>query len=254
MSNTVIQIKHSVNTGESPVSLVNGEIAINTFDGKLFYSDPEGTIQSIQNFPGPAGLDTEIQFNDSGSLGANAGLTFDKTTGNLSATYIHTGSFVEFSDGTKQYTANAGGAGGGGPTVTVDTSPPASGNVSGDLWIDSNTGVTFTWLDDSDSFQWVELGPTPTDGLTIYSGDLTVSGNILPSLNVTYDLGSPTERWRDAYFSGSSIYLGNVIIKSTENEIQFFRSDGTTRAPITNTPSNADATALAAALAIALGG
>jgi len=32
---------------------------------------------------GPAGLNKEIQFNDSGTLGSNAGLAFDKTSGSL---------------------------------------------------------------------------------------------------------------------------------------------------------------------------
>ena len=66
--------------------MANGEISINTRDGKIFYADPTGTIQEFTEFPGPAGLNGEIQFNDSGVLGANAGLTFNKTTGDLSVT------------------------------------------------------------------------------------------------------------------------------------------------------------------------
>ena len=83
MSNTTIQLRHSTETGNVPVSLANGEIAINTQDGKLFYADPTGTVQEFSGFPGPSGLDTEIQFNDSGVLGANSRLTFNKTTGTL---------------------------------------------------------------------------------------------------------------------------------------------------------------------------
>jgi hypothetical protein len=127
MSNTIIQIKHSTETGTFPVSLANGELAINLFDGKLFYSDPSGSIQSIENFSGPSGLDKEIQFNDSGNLGANAALTFDKVTGNLSASRVHSRTFIEFGDGTKQYTANAGPEGGGGVTVTNDTTTNSDG-------------------------------------------------------------------------------------------------------------------------------
>lgn len=78
MANTVIQLKHSTTLGATPSSLANGELAINNYDGKMFYRDPNGTIQTIQRFTGPAGLNKEIQFNDSGTLGANASLTFDK--------------------------------------------------------------------------------------------------------------------------------------------------------------------------------
>jgi len=45
--------------------------------------------------------------------------------------------------------------------------------------------------------------------------DLTsLSTNVIPSTNETYDLGSPTKRWRDIYLSGSSIHLGTAIITS----------------------------------------
>lgn len=83
MSNTTIQIKFSTEAGNTPSSLANGEIAINTADGTLYYAQPDGTITAFSGFSGPSGLDTEIQFNDGGILGANSKLTFDKTTGIL---------------------------------------------------------------------------------------------------------------------------------------------------------------------------
>ena len=257
MSNTVIRLKHSTETGNVPSGLVNGEIAINTFDGKIFYRDPSGVTQSIQNFPGPSGLDGEIQFNDSGDLGASANLTFNKTTGNLSSRSIHTRTYIEFGDGTRQFTANAGAGGGGtvdqtarntanaafdkansanvlaqssfdkanaaydlaNSTITLDTSPPASGNSVGDRWIDSNTGIEYTWIIDTDSSQWVELGPTNVAGISGGGNvDLTsVSSNVVPSANLTYDLGSPTNRWRDLYLSGNTIDLGGAQLKSDAN-------------------------------------
>jgi hypothetical protein len=81
MSNTIIELRHSYVTGNVPSSLANGEIAINTYDGKLFYrGGVSNTIQTIERFQGPAGLNQEIQFNDSGVLGADSGLTYNKTT------------------------------------------------------------------------------------------------------------------------------------------------------------------------------
>jgi hypothetical protein len=45
--------------------------------------------------------------------------------------------------------------------------------------------------------------------------DLTaINTNINPGANETYDLGSPTKRWRDIYLSGSSIHLGTAVITS----------------------------------------
>ena len=80
MANTVIQLKHSTLTGNVPSSLANGEISINSRDGKFFYSTPAGVVVTHYPYPGPAGLNQEVQFNDSGVLGSDSGLTYNKTT------------------------------------------------------------------------------------------------------------------------------------------------------------------------------
>ena len=50
--------------------------------------------------------------------------------------------------------------------------------------------------------------------------DLTaLSTSIIPSTNETFDLGSPTKRWRDIYLSGSSIHLGTAVITSTAGAV-----------------------------------
>jgi len=40
----------------------------------------------------------------------------------------------------------------------------------------------------------------------------SISGNLIPSLDRIYDLGSSAYRWKDLYLSGNSITLGNLII------------------------------------------
>ena len=84
MANTTIELKHSQVSGNTPSSLANGEISINTADGRFFYKSPSGTITPFAKYPGPAGLNGEIQFNDSGVLGSTANLSINKTTGTLS--------------------------------------------------------------------------------------------------------------------------------------------------------------------------
>jgi hypothetical protein len=42
-----------------------------------------------------------------------------------------------------------------------------------------------------------------------------VLGNLLPSANVTYDLGSATQAWRDLYLSGNSIKLGSATLTAS---------------------------------------
>jgi len=81
MANTIIELRRSNVSGNVPSNLANGEIAINTYDGKLFYrGGVSNTIQTIERFQGPAGLNQEVQFNDSGVLGSDSGLTYNKTT------------------------------------------------------------------------------------------------------------------------------------------------------------------------------
>ena len=43
-------------------------------------------------------------------------------------------------------------------------------------------------------------------------GEAGWAGNILPSANITYDLGSSTRRWKDIWLANSTIYLGPATI------------------------------------------
>ena len=46
------------------------------------------------------------------------------------------------------------------------------------------------------------------------------AGHIIPSANVTYDLGSTTKAWRDVYVGPGSLYVdGQKIVSSDEGTI-----------------------------------
>jgi len=150
MANTVIALRSSGVASNTPSLgvLANGELSLNFADGILYYKSSSNTLGSIKT-TAVSGLTTEVQFNDAGVFGANANFTFNKTlatlnvkninvstnltTVNLTATSITTGvdgiiaganviysnvfvansgGYVQFSDGSKQYTANAGSGGG----------------------------------------------------------------------------------------------------------------------------------------------
>jgi len=58
--------------------------------------------------------------------------------------------------------------------------------------------------------------PTSTETLTNKTlGATTISGHLIPSADVTYDLGSATYKFRDLYLSGSSIKLGGATITAS---------------------------------------
>ena len=45
----------------------------------------------------------------------------------------------------------------------------------------------------------------------VVTGNTTVQ-HVVPSANVTYDLGTPTARFRDLYLSGNTLYLGGTTV------------------------------------------
>jgi hypothetical protein len=100
MANTVISLRSSGATSNTPSLgvLANGELSLNFADGILYYKTAANTLGSIRTTQA-SGLNKEIQFNDSGSFGSNASLTFDKanttlTTNNFVANTITTGTGV----------------------------------------------------------------------------------------------------------------------------------------------------------------
>jgi hypothetical protein len=48
----------------------------------------------------------------------------------------------------------------------------------------------------------------------------TISGHIIPATDVTYDLGSPTNKFRDLYLSSSTLYLGDSSVSVAGGKLQ----------------------------------
>jgi hypothetical protein len=72
------------------------------------------------------------------------------------------------------------------------------------------------------------LATTITTTNLVGNANVTVTGSILPSANITYDLGSPTQRWREGWFSGSTIHIGDESISVDTNGKWTFSSKGST--------------------------
>jgi len=82
---TPIQLYHSTTAAAVPTAgnLVNGELAINITDGKLYFKSNAGVVTLIAGSGGggpAAGSNTQIQFNNSGVFGASADLTWNGST------------------------------------------------------------------------------------------------------------------------------------------------------------------------------
>jgi hypothetical protein len=78
---TPISLYYSTTASAVPTAanLVQGELAINTNDGKLYYEDSSGVVQVLatKSTGSIGGSNTQVQFNNSGSLGGSSGLTWD---------------------------------------------------------------------------------------------------------------------------------------------------------------------------------
>jgi len=91
---TPISIYYSATTTNVPTAgnLVAGELAINTADGKLFYKDSSGVVQTLAT-KGSAvigGATTQVQYNLAGALAGSSSFVFDGTNvgiGNSSPAY-----------------------------------------------------------------------------------------------------------------------------------------------------------------------
>ena len=118
----------------------------------------------------------QVQFNDSGgTLNGSPGFTFDKTSNAVSVA---------------------------GSISTANIS--VNGNVSATRFFGDGsqlTGIDATSIQNSGTIV-----------KTYNNGNVTVTGNLVPSANVTYNLGSPTQRWNVGYFAGNTLDLGGAQI------------------------------------------
>ncbi|MDC3266295.1 IPT/TIG domain-containing protein [bacterium] len=92
----------------------------------------------------------------------------------------------------------------------------------------SNTNIVFndsTTANGSAGFTFNKTTNNVTIGNTLSVGNSTVntvirpngatfSGDLMPSANVTYDIGNSSMRWKDLWLSGSTINLGGASIKT----------------------------------------
>jgi hypothetical protein len=105
---TPISIYYSSTAAATPTAgnLVAGELAINTADGKLFYKDSAGVVQTLATKGGVgSATNTQVLYNSGGLVVGSANLTFNGTTltaagfsgpinGTIGATTASTGAFT----------------------------------------------------------------------------------------------------------------------------------------------------------------
>ena len=195
-----------------------------------FVGNFAGNISGNLTVPG---ANTQVIYNTNGSADATAGFTFDKVSnavavsGNVTANYfIGNGSQLTGIDATSIQSGNS--------NVKVYANANVTTTVAGvaNVLVIANTGAYVTGIISASGNAIV--ANVSTTGLITASGNITggnigtagitstnnfvitgeITGNLIPTANVTYDLGDPDNRWNDLYLSGNSIYIDSQIISA----------------------------------------
>jgi len=286
VANTVIQLKFSTVASNTPSELANGELAINSADGKLYYRTPSGSITYL-NATYPAGLTTEVQFNDAGSIGSNSGFTFSKSSQLLTVTgsaniggmnivptitsayaFANTVNIKTDAAFTKANSANIL------AQAAYDFANTLSGGTSSDGFARATANAAFDKANSANIFAQAAFNQANSEpigsaaftkansanilaqaafdyantsggtyataafakanaanvlaqsaynnsntkfasaGGTI-SGDVTLTGNLIPTTDNVYYLGSTTKRWRSIFVGANSIDVGGIVISNS---------------------------------------
>jgi hypothetical protein len=106
-----------------------------------------------------------------------------------------------------------------GAVTTVANTAPVSPS-QGDIWINSDTGSQYIYFTSDGNSQWAEMEADQSFSTAGSEVNLTaVNTDILPTANITYDIGNTTNRFRDIYLANSTIYLGEAQISATDGAI-----------------------------------
>jgi hypothetical protein len=101
---------------------------------------------------------------------------------------------------------------GGGVRTTSSATPPAIKSV-GDIWYSTGEDRIYRYTSDGTTKAWLDI--TGADYTFDMTGEMSITGNIIPSANVTYSLGTSAYRFKDLYLSGNTIYLGNTSLSES---------------------------------------
>jgi len=277
MPNTVL-LKRSSVAGKVPTTLEYGEVTINYTDGVLWYKTSANTITRINSavsggtvnglaYLGSANVlvnSAGLTFNPTGNtltVGGNIVTTANITAGNITTSgtsgnilnvdYIFSNNFVYSANGIgilSSVNANIGAYQTYGNAQLALRAPIANPSFTGVLTSAGNVvAASGTASAGTTTGALVVAGGAGISGNLNVGGNVTVTGHVSPSANVTYDLGSPTQRWKDLYLSGNTMVLGQANIQAHSSGITIYAPNQTVNLNqnlhTTATPSFANITA-----------
>ena len=223
MSNTLFKLKRSAVKGKAPTTgnLELGELAINTNDGRVFFkttdSAASSAIVTLREISGGTGI-TET-----------AGEISITNTGVVSGVY---GSSTEI----PILSINAQGQVDSATTVSVAGVSGLSYDSSSNLLtLSTADGGSYSVKIDLNTFTDSDTTDDLPEGSTnLYYTQARVDSDlsnlrtsIIPHNDSSVDLGSPTNKFRDLYLAGQSIYLGNLVLSEHTDQLNVHNGSGT---------------------------
>jgi len=95
--------------------------------------------------------------------------------------------------------------------------------VSNDLVIKHNTTSN---LDEITATVPLVISSSDSISIDAISGNIHIGGDLLPSADSVYDLGSPTQKWKDLHLSGNTINLGGVKLEDSQGTFAIKTASG----------------------------
>jgi len=211
MANTNFIVQNGLTVGPLTIWAANGDV---TTTGSITTSSSTSTYNDIIADTVSAGT---IGNTGATIIGTHNGPLNGPFNGTVGATTANTGKFTTLT-ATTQYDGAMFG--------------PFNGTVGATT---ANTGK-FTTLTATTQYDGAVFGPVngtigattantgafttlSTTGNITAGSNMNITGNIIPSANVTYNLGSTTNRFKDLYLSGTSIDLAGVTISAAAGGI-----------------------------------
>jgi hypothetical protein len=177
-------------------------------------------------------------------------VSIDSANANVTVGVNGTANIAVFSPAGVEITGNlttTGNIVGGGVRSTTSSTPPSTPSV-GDVWYNTNNNILYRYTYDDVNYFWEDItgGSIAANSTAIINGNstavvsqnggniaitvggisntavfaqdrVTFAGNLLPNANVTYSLGSSSQRWKDLWISNSTIYLGDSVLSAQGN-------------------------------------
>lgn len=219
------QLNTIVTNFTDPISVLNKGSTLANIDVGFIFNRDGGLRSNVAVFWDESANTFVTSFTtDSGSNNANITITeyANLRVGTLTATLVNTtGNIMSAGNITAPYYF-----GNGSQLSGVITSVTKIINGTSDITAYSGSNIAVT------------VGGT-ANTVVFTSSNVHFAGSLIPTANITFDLGAPTRRWRDAYFSGNTIYLGNAVISSSGTDI-FISTTGGFGFPVGTTEQRTD--------------